>query len=132
MKEKNEIIKKIRETKGYLEFGPLEGHTFPGVDLSKSNLSKLDLQHADLEGSNFQGSNLFKSFLLWANLIDCNFNGAIVCGTDFRYARLFGADLRFKDCRGAKFWGSRYDDKTIFPDDFPKENFETMCKEDKE
>jgi uncharacterized protein YjbI with pentapeptide repeats len=114
---------------------PLKGYYWQKVRLTDADWADVDARGLDLFGS-----NLDKARLRRANLNGTVFYGASLIGTKFCGADLSGADFRNADIRGAnfhddvaksgavrrtnlteaKFEGAEYDNKTLFPLDWPE------------
>jgi len=105
-----------------IDLTPGEGQE-RGADLSYANLSGVNLCYAQLAKANLSGADLRE-----ANLGLATLTGAILSGADLRgallgYARLDGAILGTDDLKldnlGRIFPGYiKYDDSTVWPDDF--------------
>jgi|GEM_PF-2258611 len=76
---------------------------FPFVNFISANF-----EMALLHGTDFEG----------AFLSNANFKSANIAATNFNYASLDGADFKEAIVSNAKFTGTKYDNKTIFPDGF--------------
>ena len=113
------------------------------VDLSQANLSEANLSKCDLSDTDFTGANLSRANLIAADLQSAYFNGAILTAADLsqanlKYADLTGAnlnqanlrnadlslahlesaDLRSADLRGVNLEDAKYDNYTLFTEDF--------------
>jgi uncharacterized protein YjbI with pentapeptide repeats/ketosteroid isomerase-like protein len=130
----------------------LEGAGFRRADLTAANLQWADLREANLIGADLTEAHLFDAKLMGAVMTDtilenarldsarldnANLQGAILeravlHGASLREADLKNADLRRADLRGADLGGSAlssadlsgaiYDDSTVFPDYFRKDD----------
>ena len=86
----------------------LDGAGLQGQSLKAADLKRADLAEADLQKSDLSGADLREARLVGANL-----RGAVL-----RQADLRGADLRGAVLTDTVLDGSRYDQKTHFPDSF--------------
>lgn len=83
------------------------------VNFSRSSLNRADLSHANLCGVNFDGTSLMA-----ANLQGADLAAASLCGAWLPGAHLQGADLRFAVLQGADLHFARYDETTLWPEEF--------------
>jgi hypothetical protein len=124
----------------------LRGHLgmldFEGTNFSRCSLVRADLNarlnRCNFEDANlgrvlagfitFNSANLTRASLIEAHLTQANFRGASLQSANLTRAELLGADFCGADLRGATLvgvetgdyqgLGTRYDDRTLFPDGF--------------
>ena len=102
------------------------------ANLSKANLRSTDLTDSYFTKSDLYQTNLTEAKLIRASLHQTNLTEAILHKADLRFAylgvNLTGADLTEADLRGADLrfailtetdlTGAKYDNQTLFPDNF--------------
>jgi len=120
-------------SKGWLYDGSLRGAVLTGADLNgaklfEANLTGADLRRANLGGANLCEANLSEATLFEANLCEADLyraklNGAKLfeanlTGADLYRATLRGANLCEANLKGADLSETKYNNETIWPDDF--------------
>lgn len=101
-----------------LEFARMRCANLVGADLSEAYLLSADLTEADLSGARLRRADCFSIKFKRANLTDADLSYATLQSADWRGAVLTGANLS-----RATMKGGRYDQYTIWPDDFvPKKH----------
>lgn len=121
----------VKNTKGEV-IAQAEGETLatasfyklqmPEADFKGEKLESVTMYCSNLEGANFEGASLYRS-----NLQVCNLKNANLKNTDLRLTNLINADLRGADLTGSNFefaraWGAKYNQKTQFPKGFKTDN----------
>lgn len=111
----------------------VEAGTLVGADLSHLNLDWANLTERELRDANFSHSSLAGANLSKADLRGANFDHAVLAGTNLRganltgaslngtllgLAHLEGADLRLTHLNTSILKYARYDETTLWPDNF--------------
>jgi uncharacterized protein YjbI with pentapeptide repeats len=111
----------------------VEAETLVGADLSGLNLDWANLTERELRDANFSHSSLTGANLSQADLRGANFDHAVLAGTNLwganmagaslnetflAGAHLEGADLRQAHLNTSKLKYARYDETTLWPDNF--------------
>jgi uncharacterized protein YjbI with pentapeptide repeats len=87
-----------------------------GTELSDAGLFRSDLSRAEIFGANLSNADLQQ-----ANLTDATFaEGAVLDGADLTDADLSGADLSSLDLSNVKLTNVTHDDRTEWPEGFPR------------
>ena len=108
------ITRKVRES--YIRVLNLEGVSFSGENMSRTNFA---LSH--LVGANFSGSNLRNTVFAYADLSGANFSGADLRGADFSRANLENADFSGAIVSNTNFYKANIESiKTALPKDLEK------------
>lgn len=89
------ILQRLGESFERVDFAgqDLRGKDFSGADWRNADLRGTNLEGATLVFTNLSGANLEGARLVRANLTDANLEGARIGRTDFRYSRLWRANL---------------------------------------
>jgi len=111
-----------------LEFAKMRFMTLRDVSFKNSSLKRADLKKMDITRGNFDGTNLTRAYAPEMEAKNCsfknakmkqtNFDGAIFENVDMSNADLRGAIFTFDSASGLKLNGTRYDQFTVFNDDF--------------
>jgi uncharacterized protein YjbI with pentapeptide repeats len=104
-----------------LHFAELGFAFLCGADLSDADLSEANLSGADLSEANLSGANLVDAMLAGADLAGANLSGANLFVADLSGANLFAANLLGADLDDAKLSKARYNEYTLWPDEFDPE-----------
>ncbi|MFH2039330.1 MAG: pentapeptide repeat-containing protein [Chloroflexota bacterium] len=91
----------------------LRGADLQNANLTSFNLFKANLANANLNGAILVSANLKAAILQGTKLINANLSQAFL-----NNANLIGADLSEADLTNAVLTNARYDDTTIWPNDF--------------
>lgn len=89
-----------------------------GAELRGAFLGGADLFHANLAGADLRGADLGAAFLSEANLRCADLSGSNLTRADLSEANLCGADLRDAILIEADLTHTRYDNHTVWPEDF--------------
>lgn len=95
-----------------------QGADFRGSDLRSVFIRKSNFQEANLENATLAGADLAWSGFNDANLRNANLNAANLYGASLRNADLRGADLRGAYLINTILSGAKYNELTLWPDDF--------------
>ncbi len=91
--------------------------TFRKCDLEKANLSSLNATRAD-----FSDACMKSVFCYQGNFKNALFKDADLSDSKFNEGDIRGADFTGSTTTGANFQGTKYDEKTKLPPDFPIDN----------
>ncbi len=86
----------------------LDGHSFAGLNLKKTQFIRSFLRRVDFSGADLSGGSFFKSILTEANLAGAILKGADLRGAFFRGANLGGADLTGALLHEVNLYGARF------------------------
>ena len=95
------------------------GENLKGADFEAANLKGASMREADFRGANLRNADLVGTDMRNANLKGADMRNADLAETVWKGADLRGADLRGAKVKGADFRGAKYDNRTLFPVDFP-------------
>ncbi len=113
-KRYSSITRKVRES--YIRVLNLEGVSFSG-----ENMSRTDFALSHLVGANFSGSNLRNAVFAYADLEGANFSGADLRGADFSRANLENANFSGAIIDYTNFYKANIESiKTALPKDLEK------------
>ena len=111
-----------------LEFAKMRFMFLHDVSFENSSLKRADLRSMDMTGGNFKNTNMSRAYALEMIARDCsfknakmkqtNFDGAIFENVDMSDADLRGAIFTFESAKNLNLEGTRYDQFTMFNDDF--------------
>lgn len=94
----------------------LIGSVLTGANLEEANLAEATLNGALLQRANLTNANLTRTDLNWVDFTEANLTNANLQEARLGWAKLTGARLE-----GADLTGTRYNDHTVWPDDFSPE-----------
>jgi hypothetical protein len=101
----------------------LSGAHFEGTDLKKSKFKGTRLENCHGENAKLQDCDFTNAYLRKIDLQHANLSRVVFANADLKnailsYSTLCGADLSTAKLKGVKFEKAKYDNATIFPDDF--------------
>jgi len=89
-----------------------------GANLEATSFKRSNIMGINLEGANLKAANMKRACFASANLQKANMEGAFLKGCNFDDADLRGTNLKGASMEDAYFGNAKYDNETIWPDDF--------------
>lgn len=113
-----------------------QGTDFSRADLRQANFGAADVKQAQFNGvkaekvvlrgvkaadASFKDADLRQANLEYASLLRADFTEANLTGAGFNFSDVKGATFANANLQGTMFRGTKFDEKTVFPDDFELE-----------